>query len=238
MLNIVICDDEPTYLELISLKISNCIEQNIKTQFNIVSLSSTEQLYDYITTKRTDIVFLDIMINDKNSINWLMQNQHQFKNIPFIIMTGFPCETENLSEITCCYYMIKSKMTDEQLLKAIRRSVNVITKKEPQYKTVSFGKKNITLNFHNILYIESYNNNIIIHTVDKECINIYSTLKEFSKKLTPNYLQCHKSYIVNMNHISGYQPHQFTLHDGSVIPIPPKKYKTIVSSYRNYLLNL
>lgn len=238
MLTIVICDDEPSYLELFSLKISNCIENNIKTEFRIICFSSTEQLYEYINTEHTDIVFLDIMINERNSINWLMKYQHQFKNIPFVILTGFPCETENLSEINCCYYIIKSKMTDEQLLKAIKRSINVITKKDPQYKTVSYGKKSITLDFHNIVFIESFNNNILIHTVDNNSINIYSTLKEFSKNLTPNFLKCHKSYIVNMNHISGYEPHRFTMYDGSDIPIPPKKYKTVVSSYRNYLLNL
>lgn len=238
MLTFVICDDEPSYLELLSLKIHKCIDANLKLEFQIVCLSSMEQLYDFLCTNHADIVFLDIMVNNINSINWLMNCQQQFKKIPFIIMTGFPCETENLSEIECCYYLLKSKMTDEQLLKAIKRSVNVVTKLEPQFKTVSFGKKNITLDFHSIAVIETYNNNLLIHTIDGNEISIYSTMKEFSKNLTPNFLKCHKSFMVNMNHINGYEPHKFIMSDGETIPIPPKKYKAVVSSYKNYLLNL
>ena len=238
MLTIAICDDEPSYLELLTLKINNCIENNLKVEFRIICMSSIEQLYEFLNTEHTDIVFLDIMVNNINSINWLVGCQQQFKKIPFIIMTGFPCETENLSEIDCCYYLLKSKMTDEQLLKAIKRSVNVVTKWESQFKTVSFGKKNITLDFHSISIIETYNNNLLIHTIDGNEISIYSSMKEFSKNLTPNFLKCHKSYTVNMNHINGYEPHKFIMSDGGTIPIPPKKYKAVISSYKNYLLNL
>ena len=39
----------------------------------------------------------------------------------------------------------------------------------------------------------------------------YSTLKEFEKELTPNFLRCHKSYMVNMNFIAGYEPYKFLL---------------------------
>lgn len=238
MLTIAICDDEPSYRELITLKISKCIEDNLKTEFQVICLSSVDELKDFLNTDHADIVFLDIMVNNINAIDWLMEYQHQFKNIPFIIMTGYPCETENLSEIDCCYFLLKSKMTDEQLLKAIKRSVNVITKKETIYKTVSFGKKNITLDLHNIIFIETYNNNILIHTVDSNIINVYSTLKSFSKNLPPNFLKCHKSYMVNMNYINGYEPHKFIISNGESVPIPPKKYKNVISSYRNYLLNL
>lgn len=238
MLTVVICDDEPSYLELLALKIDKCIEDNLKIEHRAVCLSSLEQLNDFLTSEHADIVFLDIMINDTNSINWLMDCQHQFRSIPFIIMTGYPCETENLSEIECCYYLLKSKMTDNQLLKAIKRSINSITKNESRYKTISFGKKSIKLDFQNIVYIETYNNNILIHTVDKSIINVYSTLKEFSKTLTPNFLKCHKCYVVNMNYVNGYEPHSFILPDNEKIPIPPKKYKSVISSYRNYLLNL
>ncbi len=33
--------------------------------------------------------------------------------------------------------------------------------------------------------------------------HVYSTLKEFEKELTPNFLSRHKSYMVNMNLLRG-----------------------------------
>ena len=41
-----------------------------------------------------------------------------------------------------------------------------------------------------------------------------------------------------MNHISSYEPYKFITASGSEIPIPPKKYNSVISIYKNYLKNL
>ena len=238
MLKIAICDDEKSYLELISFKIQRAIKDQIGMDFEIEQYSSIDDLYEQIKTDKPDIVFLDIMVNDINSVNWLVDHQHEFSNISFIIMTGYPTEAENLSEIDCCYYLLKSKMTDEQLLRAIKRSINAITKESSNLETVSYGKKSYTIDFQSVLYVETYNNNLQIHCADGNTITIYSTLKKFIKNLPPYFYQCHKCYVVNMNFIKGYEPHHFIISDEMSVPIPPKKYKNVISHYKNYILNL
>lgn len=238
MIRIAVCDDEKSYLDLISYKIENCISSNFDIECEIFKYSSIDELQEKINEHDLDIVFLDIMVNETNSIDWLVENQLNFKSLPFIIMTAYPLETTNLSEIDCCYFLLKPRMTDELLLKAIKRSINVVTKSVQKVDVISFGKKNYALDIHDIVYIETFNNNIAIHTRDDRVVDVYSTLKEFSKKLTPNFLRCHKSFMINMNYISGYEPYNFVLTGGKKIPIPPKKYKAMVSTYRNYLLKL
>ena len=82
--------------------------------------------------------------------------------------------------------------------------------------------------------IESFNNNIILHLVDRE-ISVYCTLKDFSKNLPMNFLRCHKSYVVNMNHIKGFYRNFFTMKNGKSVPIPPKKYNSIIEEYTTYV---
>lgn len=238
MLKIAICDDEKSYLEIISFKIQKAIREHIGLEFSIECFSSVDELYSRIQANKPDIVFLDIMVNNINSVNWLTEHQHEFGNISFVIMTGFPTETENLSEIDCCYYLLKPKMTDEQLVRAIKRSVNFVTKEKSDLETVSFGKRSYTIDFQTVLYIETQKNNLLIHCADGSMITIYSTLKKFSKTLPPYFLQCHKCFVVNMNAIRGYEPHSFIISDGIRISIPPKKYKDVISQYKNYIINL
>ena len=68
--------------------------------------------------------------------------------------------------------------------------------------------------------------------------HVYTTLKEFEKELTPNFLSRHKSYMVNMNFIAGYEPYKFLLKNSEQVGIPPKKYAEMIDKYRNYLINL
>ena len=93
---------------------------------------------------------------------------------------------------------------------------------------IKSGNKNFIINYQDIYYIETFNNNLTIHLQDMDDITIYSTLKEYADKLPPNFLRCHKCYMVNMNHIKSYEPHKFVISTGESIPLPPKKYKNFL----------
>ena len=67
---------------------------------------------------------------------------------------------------------------------------------------------------------------------------IYSTLKDFSKNLPVNFLKVHKSFIVNMNHITAFKPHKFIVSNSREIPVPMKKYAKITEQYTHYINHL
>lgn len=237
MINIVICDDDAAYQEIIAHKIRDCIIKRFEMECNIICCSDMNELKAYIESDKIDIVFLDIMLNDENAMDWSINNiKSNYTQI--IFMTSFPQCAYNISETNCCYYLVKSRIDANNLTKALQRALQRTTKKDPNLTVVRLGNKNYIVNYQDILYIETFNNNIMLHIKNRENITIYSSLKEYSENLPPNFLRCHKSYMVNMNHIHSYEPHKFVLSSGDNIPIPPKKYKSIVSSYENYLLNI
>lgn len=239
MINIVICDDEKSYQEILEFKIKKIFSDELNLECQIDYVSSLEDLENFIENKRVEIVFLDIMVNENNSIDWLIKRKENrsFKE-QYIVMTAFPIESYRISEVETCFYLIKSKMTDEQLLKGIKKAINCVTKKEANQKIIKIGKTNYKINLQEITFIETFNNSIMIHMATGEKYHVYSTLKEFEKELTPNFLRCHKSYMVNMNFIAGYEPHKFLLKNSEQVSIPPKKYAEMIDKYRNYLINL
>ena len=238
MVRVLICDDDPSYREILSYKIQKLFTENICMECSLLCKDNLQDTLQAVQAGETDILFLDVMLHEENAVDQLVSAQHGLRNIPCILMTAFPVETYNLSEIDCCYYLIKSRMTDEQLLRALKRAINQSAKKSPNLEIIQIGSKNYTIDFQNLLYIETFNNNLTLYLADGTNLSVYTTLKRFAQKLPPNFLQCHKSYVINMNHIRGFSPHCFTLSSGSQIPIPPKKYGEVVQKYRNYLLNL
>lgn len=238
MVRILICDDDPSYREILSYKIQKLFAESIGMECSLLCEDDLTNALQVVQAGKADILFLDVMLGEENAVDRLVSIQSGVRGIPYVLMTAFPVETYNLSEIDCCYYLIKSRMTDEQLLRALKRAINQSAKKDPNLEIVQIGSKNYTINFQELLYIETFNNNLTLHFTDGTAMTVYSTLKKFSEKLPPNFMKCHKSYMVNMNHIQGFSPHCFTLSSGRQIPIPPKKYSWIVEAYRNYLLNL
>lgn len=235
MIKILICDDETSYAEIIKLKTEKTMI-SLNFECEIEAVNSIEEAHKILNEKTIDIAFLDVMINDTNSIEW--QKNNTFGDTQFIFMTAFPEEAYNLSEIDFCYFLIKSKLTDEQFSKALKRAINNLTKKDNDFHIFKYKGNNYTLDLSKITYVETFNNNIEVNLLNDEKILLYSSLKSFEKELPKNFFRCHKCYLVNMNHIHGYKPYQFVLSNGYTVPIPPKKYIATVEHYRSYILNL
>lgn len=238
MINILVCDDDKNYSEIIGHKVAKIFETKLKIEHRISFCDNLEALEAHISNEKFDIVFLDIMINEQNSVDWLIVNKAKSYSTQYIVMTSFPIESYRISEADSCYFLIKSKITDAQLLNSIKTAINNLSKSSVCKKIIKSGSRNYTINLPEITYIETFNNNIVIHIVTGEEYTIYSSLKAFSAMLTPNFLRCHKSFMVNMNYICGYEPHQFLLKNDLIVQISPKTYFKIVDEYRNYLLNL
>lgn len=235
IINIAVCDDEKSYLQIIEFKLTKLLNAS-DYEYEINTFHNLKDLSAYLENNQCDILFLDIMLNDINSVEWSIENIKS-KSTQIIFMTAFPDEAYLLSESHFCYYIIKPRLTEEMLSSAVSKALLNITKKDSNLTTVKIGHNSYTINFQEVLYIESLNNNLKLHLSKGDMI-IYSTLKELQKKLPVNFLKVHKSYIVNMNHISGFKPHKFTIDNGDKIPIPTKKYIKITGQYENYIKNL
>lgn len=237
MIRIAICDDTEEYLEILEYKINQCFKKVFEKECKIFKFDNLSSLKDYADKHPVDIIFLDIMVNEINSMDWSIKN-FQNRRIQLIFMTAYPQAAYNISESNCCYFLVKSKINEETLKNALFRAIKAIGRKNPNLTTVKLGTKSITIDYNDIVYLETFNNNLTLHLKDKDDITIYNSLKEYSKQLPLNFLRCHKCYMVNMNFIASFEPHKFTLKNGQSVPIPPKKYKSIIKTYTNYLISL
>lgn len=236
-MNIVICDDDRDYSELLSEKIKLCLKDMFNFNYEIIYKNSLDELAEFLENDKADILFLDIMVNGINSVDWAINNLNG-NNFQLIFMTFYPVEAYNIFETKCSYFLIKSKITDEQLKSALKKCIGNITQKKADLLVVKSGAKNVTLNLQNIEYIESLNNNISIYFNEQPPLTLYMKLKNFEKLLPLYFLKCHKSYIVNMNCIMGCEPYEFTLDNNIKVPIPSRKYKSTVKTYNDYISNL
>lgn len=58
------------------------------------------------------------------------------------------------------------------------------------------------VNLDEIVYLKADNNTTDINLINKKVINAFKTLKHYENRLPFYFLRIHKSYIVNINHVS------------------------------------
>ncbi|HRO73227.1 MAG TPA: LytTR family DNA-binding domain-containing protein, partial [Saprospiraceae bacterium] len=80
-----------------------------------------------------------------------------------------------------------------------------------------------------IMYIEADQVYLHVVLIHKKTIIIRQSLKTMLSELTDdNLIQCHRSYIVNKNHIKSWNTSQITLTDNTEIPVS-RNYNLIIN---------
>ncbi|MBD7910632.1 MULTISPECIES: LytTR family DNA-binding domain-containing protein [Clostridium] len=91
-----------------------------------------------------------------------------------------------------------------------------------------------------IIYIETYKRNTLIHT-KKENILSYKTMKYHLKILNNSFYRCHESYIVNFKYISKIIKLDITLKNNEILPLSKNRkigfLEALLNFYRSQLLS-
>ena len=238
-MNIAICDDDIKWIEKEEEYLSYWKEMNITCN----SFYNGEQLIEAYKNKNTpyDLIFLDMEMENMSGIevadkirrldkyvyivfvtNHEKYMKESFKCLPFDFLVK-PVEFEEFSDVF--NRVIKNLKTDKKAL------------------LIEEDRKSIRLLYNEILFVQSINHCIYIQTFSKTYKTYKKTMSEISKELSDMlFVQVHKSYIVNMNHIRELSKNELKLRDYTH-PIPlggsykeTAKKKIILFEERKYLL--
>ena len=69
MVNIAICDDDKDFIEITEYKVLHCMENIFHAEHKISTFNNLNSLKKHLENERTDILLLDIMVNDTNSMD-------------------------------------------------------------------------------------------------------------------------------------------------------------------------
>ncbi|MBP7984449.1 MAG: response regulator transcription factor [Bacteroidaceae bacterium] len=197
-INCIITDDEP-----IARQGLRSYVQKIDYLTLVGECEDAMQLSVMLMEKPVDLLFLDVEMPYVSGIELLST----LKNPPHVIITSAHAQYALQSyEYEVTDYLLKP-ISFERFLKAVNRAAALIS---PQLSSVPTEYIFVRSDYHRlhkiifseILYVESQENYIYIYTQGGR-VMVRSTLSGFSGQL-PNdqFVQIHKSYIINMSHIS------------------------------------
>lgn len=212
MINVLICDDCSKTVELIKNIVTEfCTEFNFKA-FNILTFNNSTSILSYIKTKRTkkNIYILDIDLNEEKNGLLLGRDIRKLDNYSgemiYITNHSEMCFKVFQYKLRILEFIDKTYTLSNQLKETLLIATRILNKSKEEFKEQNFkiksGLEIFNIPIKDIVYFESIKGSKKIQlSTAKNRIQFYGTLKELKDSLDSNFIQIHKSTIINKNFI-------------------------------------
>lgn len=200
----LIIDDEPIAIDIIEEHLEAFDQFEIKGKFT----KATEAIAA-INAGNIDLLFLDINMPGISGINFLKTLSHP----PAVIFTTAYREfAVDAFELDAIDYLLKP-IAFERFMKAINKFLTVQSSPQKTQEQmpvqqdsiiIKSNKKNYKIAHGEILFIESMDNYVKVHTNDQTLV-CYEKLTDLETELPSHkFLRIHRSYIINLNKVTAF----------------------------------
>ena len=220
MLRIMICDDSAAYAAFLRTNIRTALRE---TQAALSTYTAAEDIPESVL-QSCDIAFLDIDFagKDYTGLDIAAKLRSQRPGAVIIFVTNYIEYAPEGYEVGAFRYLLKSE-TERKLPLYLSQSLEQMASGR-EVLTIQVNGELTDIPLSEILYIESDQHMVIVHTARRDHA-YYSTLSELEEKLADRgFLRIHKSYLVNMAHLKKYQSQQAVLSDGTVLRVSARSY--------------
>ena len=201
MLNFVVCDDNIYILDKISKILESIfIEHNFDANI-IFKGTNADEVLQFIKNNynKIDVLILDINLKSEVSGLDIAKSLRNYNKNAYIIFTTGHLEYIMMAYKYKTFDYLPKPITFEKIEETVIRLFNDITNNSNKYlKLVS---KNMLINEDDIYYIKKDGMRAIFIS-PYQTYEIYNSFSKIQNSLPPNFIRCHKSYIVNINKIS------------------------------------
>jgi len=221
MLSIAVCDDEVIECCNMARKIKEILE-DMKIPCIIRQFCNGRELLQ--APESFDIVFLDIIMQNMDGMK-TAQIFHEKASDKILIFVSSSREyVFEAYDVEAFQYLLKpldgrklKRVLQKAVLKAVSRSQEfIIVSRERQKKKVFLD---------DIYYFEIKGRIVDVHGPEG-IFTYYEQIGELENKLRDKgFFRCHKSYLINLKYVNGYNRKEALLENGEKIVIAKRRYE-------------
>lgn len=217
MIYIAVCDDEKYMSEQIKRMAEDFFKKK-NTDISVAQYSSGEELLE--NSERIDLLFLDIGMEGMDGIETARMLRAQDYKGFLVFITVLKEMVFQSFEVQPFDYLVKPVQEEqfERTMERLFRSMQDRLSPEKVNLLVQKGYESTILSFQDIIYCEIIDRKVYLHLTLGEVVDYYERIENLEKKLD-GFFRCHRSYLINLNHLKSYRNNSAYMADGTEIPV-------------------
>lgn len=233
-MRIAICDDDSLELGRISSFIEAYrSERNASIAYR--SFQSAAELISHAESGAFSLILLDIMMPGINGMEAAKEIRAIDVGVKIVFLTSSPEFAVESYTVKAYDYILKPVHKDK--LCSVLDAVIADEQMPLDGLTVKTQKGMVRILFSKLAFVEIINKKLYFHMADGNVHEVNSSLAAFEEKLLARseFVKAHRSYIVNMFHISMLGTKELVTDTGKTIPISRTLYGNVKEAYMKHL---
>ena len=224
MLSIAVCDDELIECCNMARKIKDILEE-MKIPCIIRQFRSGGELLQALES--IDIVFLDIIMQDLDGMKTAQIFRKKASDKLLIFVSSSREYVFEAYDVEAFQYLLKP-VDDRKLRKVLQRAVLKTESCSRDYLIVSRERQKKKVFLDDIYYFEIKGRMVDVHGPEG-IFTYYEQIGALENKLRDKgFFRCHKSYLINLKYVDGYNKQEVILENGEKIVIAKRRYDKFV----------
>ncbi len=221
MLSIAVCDDEVIECCNMEKRIKRVMEE-MKIPCIIRQFRSGGELLQ--TLESFDIVFLDIIMQEMDGMKTAQLFRRKAFDKILIFVSSSREYVFEAYDVEAFQYLLKP-VEDRKLKNVLQKAVLKTERRSQEFIIVSRERQKKKLFLDDIYYFEIQGRIVDAHGPEG-IFTYYEQIGELENKLRDKgFFRCHKSYLINLKYVDGYNRQEVILENGERIVIAKRRYE-------------
>ena len=221
-MRIAVCDDGAVYRAAISQAVDEWQGRNPAVAVSLSAYASSEDLLEALTGgSHFDLYFLDIEIPDEISGLQLAERIRALDAYtPIVFISNYDQYARAGYQVNALRYLCKP-LRSGQIFECLDIACRQWMTRRAGSLVLPCGQGQVVLRPEHILYVEARDHFLVFHLADSaQPLPLRMTLGGLRQRLPGGLLlQCHRSFLVNLNHVEGVEGNDFHMKDRTLVPI-------------------
>lgn len=233
MVNVCICSNDASTLSLLQRLIA---QQLFWDDAEVLTFSDKATCLAEINRAVPDIAIIDTVLADGSGIDLAEKLTEYSLRCQILFVSSDISQSLDVYRVEHTAFVLKDQLA-ERMPYFLQRSYERIQKEKVALCLVKNRNEQRIFQQKDIIYIQRNLRQLEINTFSRKEL-VYGNLDEILKQLNPYYFaQCHKSYIVNLEHLIGISGEEAQICTGVVVPVSRLYRKTFFAQYKKFIGN-
>lgn len=203
MINIGICDDEPSMRKALRTPLEQKM-QLLGEDYWIFEYESGEALIRRPEAENLDILFLDIEMKELTGMDTARALRKKDAHTLLIFVTAYPDYVFQGYEVHAFHYILKP-YEEHKIQKVLEQALRELEGQKEQFFTLEQKSGTFRIPFKKILAFSSDRRKIILSLTDGQTMDFYGKLDDLKDRLPDYFIRCHNRHLVNLNHVTALE---------------------------------